>query len=1562
MARLNPIQESNFIEKEFREYLKDTFNFKDKDYQSQFIQELDRQSLYKGPYLNVCLPFVSTKSLNELIEDGKVSPLFRKLSDINLNQKLYKHQEQSIDKICNGKNVVITTGTGSGKTESFLYPVLNTILKDIEKGNNGPGIRAILLYPMNALVNDQIDRVRKILTGFPDIRYGFFTGETEERSSEKLKRKMSELAGVSIPENEILSREEIRNNPPHLLFTNYSMLEYLLIRPNDFKIFTPDYLKNWKFVILDEAHTYNGALGIEVSLLLRRLTGLSEKKPQFLLTSATLGKKGRDEKEIIEFAEALTSSKFDPDDIIFATRKNLDSNSIMYIVEPMVYSKIDESLDDIDEIRQILTQYIDIEGLELPEMLYEFLVRDKNVHDLYNCLSLKNYTFSEAMHLLAINNFKKDEDLIALIHLINIARKDFKSLYDIKYHTFIRTLSGAFITLKPKKYMRLSTHYYINDLHAFELGNCRYCNVPYVFGKERDGYLYQNNDIDIYENYGDNENIGVDYYLLSDAIDEENINKDICEEHILCGNCGFVYNPANKNAKKCDCANEFKIKVFKVKSITSKNNISECPCCGHRAALNGIVRSVNLGKDEATAILAQILYKAIDDNELEDCETKNTLSFSLNSVKQNKPKKEYIKQFIAFSDSRQQASFFASFFESNHYRFLRKKLIWEVIKKNNYEDIKFNVLVSKLEKIIQEKELFPDSSIDANQQAWVTALSELLNLDGKYGAEGLGLFYFALDVDSILDRIGEGSIDAEFGQYHINKEDLSNVLNVIFNIFRTSTAIDYTSSGLTPNERQDYLGYRRFENYIKLQKNKLLSSKLDNEENFKKDGNIRSLLPVSETKNNMTVDYIIKTFSCDRSKAIEIIELLFRVIGEEGGLFEKSSKSNDTVYQISASNYILKNYKESKFYKCDKCGTLTPYNVHNICTTKDCDGLLHECNPDEVLKANYYRKEYLTKKIERISVKEHTAQLKVATAKEYQKDFKAKKINILSCSTTFEMGVDIGGLETVFMRNVPPTPANYVQRAGRAGRRDDSSAFVLTFCGNTSHDYTYFDAPEKMISGEIKPPKFKITNEKIILRHLLATSFGMFFRQNEYFFNNLETLICEGGIEKFKEYLESKPVRLNEFINTKILDKETYSTYSDYKWLNALKENGDYLANFEKSITDLISQFERAKEEAKDNDDLKQANYYKDQIQKLKQEKVIQNLSKYNVIPKYGFPVDVVELQIWSDGKIDHKYDLSRDLSIAISEYAPESEIIVDKAKYTSRYISLPKTGDFTRYYYFTCPNCERDNISEIKSDLKECKYCGLEYAEPINNYFIEPIYGFKTGFNKESSTKKPKKTYAGTTSYIGNGKADNNKLTMGDNEYLAIETSSDDELLVMNKNPFFMCDRCGYSEILKGKEHFLSLPSQHLDYKGKSCPSDSIHPIALGHKFKTDVAKLSIKGLNNKSKALSFLYSLLEGISQAFNIERKDIDGIIVRNKYNDYDLIIYDNVPGGAGHVKRIMDKRMLLETFELALQKVKQKCCDEEASCYNCLRNYNNQAFHKLLKRKYAIEVLNDILSNI
>ena len=277
----------------YKEYLKSTFRFGNDQLQELFEEQLKQEELYKGPYVDLNLPFKRGKSLNDLIDEGIVCKSFRRLGDMNFERPLYSHQEEAIRKIGSGRGAIITTGTGSGKTECFLYPILNELMSELENNNREIGIRAIFLYPMNALVNDQMDRVRQILSKCPDITYGFFTGDTPEKATEKFRREYAENNAADIPENEILSREEIRSNPPHILFTNYSMLEYLLIRPNDYAIFTAERLRNWKFVVMDEAHTYHGSLGIELSMLMRRLTGLADRKPRFILTSATLGQQGK---------------------------------------------------------------------------------------------------------------------------------------------------------------------------------------------------------------------------------------------------------------------------------------------------------------------------------------------------------------------------------------------------------------------------------------------------------------------------------------------------------------------------------------------------------------------------------------------------------------------------------------------------------------------------------------------------------------------------------------------------------------------------------------------------------------------------------------------------------------------------------------------------------------------------------------------------------------------------------------------------------------------------------------------------------------------------------------------------------------------------------------------------------------------------------------------------------------------------------------------------------------------------------------------------------------------
>lgn len=1564
MKKLNPIERSQYIDSKYKEYLKSSFEFGKSHLQKLFVEQLEKEKLFKGPYVDLSFPFQRGKNIESLIEEGVVCKSFKRLDDINFTRPLYSHQEESIRTIGKGHSAIITTGTGSGKTESFLYPILNDLLFDVEKGNKEVGVRAIFLYPMNALVNDQIDRIRKILMHCPEITFGFFTGDTPEKATANTRKKLGEENDVVIPDNELVSREEIRENPPHLLFTNYSMLEYLLIRPNDYAIFEEQRLQNWKYVVLDEAHTYNGSLGIELSLLLRRLTGLAPKRPQFILTSATLGQQGKSEADIIKFATSLTSAEYEIGDIIFSKRIPLQE-AASYRVEGSDYQIIKDNMESVDEVKKVVGKYYSTNASNVREVLFDLLARDENVHALSTLLKAGSKDFNVLYNELY--EYMSKEELIALIYIINAAEKDGIGLFDLKYHSFVRPLSGAYITYGKESKLSLTKTNEIDGMKAFEVGNCRYCNSPYIIGKiqrredDQMDYLLQNKEIDIYENYGNDQYVKIDYFLLENAVNEEEVDKEILEEYSVCAKCGEIHAAGNLNAKKCKCGDEHRFVAYRVMQEKANeedsiyNNIAQCPCCGHKGK-SGVVKALNMGKDEGTALIAQMLYEAIDEG---DQETKQVKKISLKPMSKviGTSKEEKVKQYLAFSDSRQQASFAAVFFDANHVRMLRKRLIWEMIVQNGYKDMGVDELASYLTESIKTKDLF-QNDMGSHKNAWAAILVDLLRVDGAYDGEGLGLYYFDLDIHEILNEFSDEDIEAAFAQYNckMNKEELNILMQVVLGVFKVTPAINYVKSTLTPEEKKDILEYRRFNNYVMFNCPKTTQG-------------VRSFLPVKGDE-NMVVRYVKNVFGCSSEDAKNTLEMVFSLLvqaSEAAGsekILHKHEKKD--AYQIDASRYVIKNYKTSKFYQCSKCGRLTPYNLRGKCTQDKCTGSLSEVNPDEVLATNFYRVQYKEKKIESIVIQEHTAQLERKQAKEYQIDFKNKKINILSCSTTFEMGIDIGGLETVFMRNVPPTPANYVQRAGRAGRRKDSAAYILTYCGTGSHDYTYFSEPEKMISGVINPPCFNVLNKKIIVRHLMATSLGYFFRLNPEMFKSLEALVINGGTEAFKQYMLSHPEDLNNYINKKIIPEAQYDEYRNFKWIDEMGGEDEKMSHFVESILEMIKEYEKAKELAVKEDRGSDSDYYKKQIENLKKQDVLESLSKYCVIPKYGFPVDVVDLQVYENGVPINKYAMSRDLKVAISEYAPDSEVIVDKNKYTSKYITLKKNSQFTKNWFVTCPTCKKTNIFLSMSDNTKCKYCGQDVGTEAAEYYIEPSNGFKSGETKESTRLKPKRSYAGEVTYVGGGKTDEKRLVIGNT--MGVETSSDDELLVMNKSGFYMCPECGYSDIVKHGPKTPQTLKTHKNFKQYDCANDTLEYIRLGHKFETDVARFTIPMLDSVDKvsfpqALSFLYAFLEGVSIALGIERTDIDGVLELNlDMQSYDILLYDNVPGGAGHVKRLLSKEAIVSSLKAGLDKVSKECCDENTSCYNCLRNYYNQSYHNKLVRKLAMDVIKRLLFEI
>ncbi len=1593
----NQIEQTEFIKAKFSRYLRSSFDIRDNTYKSLYSQRLDEleSRLYKGPYLASSLPFEQSKTLNELIEEGLLEKEFEKIGGkdpekedyLDFNRPCYAHQIKAFERIHDGHNMVVTTGTGSGKTECFMFPIINELIKEHNEGNVSPGVRAIFLFPLNALVYDQIDRLRGLLQNYEDLRFGFYTGRTPEDEKSTEGRKQLGLYRKKYGEpvkNEVLTREKMRANPPQILFTNYSMLEYLLIRPTDQSLISAEALKNLRFIVLDEAHIYRGALGIEISLLLRRLQGTANKNPQFILTSATLGRGKEDLPQIIDFASKLTSASFENQDVIFGIRHS-HTEPQEYEIAPGDYVGMLENIDTPKELQSICEKYrpYNVE-LSVKVNLYELLIRDSHTKELYH-LTKNVGAFVEVMR----NMYGFDvKSLTALVELVTKAlSNDSKypmKLYDIKYHMFMKAPDGAFITIGKNKDLSLVTVNQISGFKAFKIGICSNCKVPYIMGITDNNVLCIDDEIDIDESYADKAK-RLEYYLIADCLtDEEKQDLDNdpkFEKYYICARCGYLRKAKSAiTTADCEHFDEYRTALYKFVGKDDlemddedviTNNIHRCPICDYKANNGGVIMGFHVGKDRATTLIAQILYESME----YPVKKEKASEFSLFEKEDRIVKLR--KQFLAFSDSRQQAAFFSKFLNANNDRFLKKSLMWYLLKENNHNKISYLSLVSQLDDLFRKRLHYTDE--EAIKHAKATALWELLLVDGRNSGEGIGLFAFKLNLNRghyIQDEELENALKS-WGFDNVTAKQFRDITSQVLTIFRVSPSIDYEALATDDiEEKKELLGYRQRSVYISMQEGK--KSKEEKPLYYP----VRSFLPVEDddTKKssvNNVVKYVKKALGYDTQKAKDFLRILFRLAVDEGVLISNSNPEYANTYLIKATDYDLYSYKNLQFYKCKKCNKLTLYNINGKCTEADCDGTLEECDVDSdiLYSNNYYRNEYINRPIEKLVCREHTAQMNADEAKSIQDDFKSDtgKINFISCSTTFEMGIDLGGLNTVFMRNVPPMPSNYAQRAGRAGRRAETSAFILTFCGTSSHDYTYFTEPQEMIRGLVKPPYFVIDNDKILMRHISATALSLYFREPEYQadFDSVEHFLDEDVTTKFLSFIKSRPEKLGITIDKYLLKTpDLLEKYGGFKWIDFLDMSESALLSMRDGLKSLIALYKEARDYAADQHQWSLCKSYDEALRRLNtRNSLITYFTKYNVIPGYGFPVDNVELYIYDYAKQDmnDEYNLSRDLSLAISEYAPGSEVIVNERKYTSRYLFLPHIFySLPTTYYCECGKCHTINTSPDKNYFVpgcKCKYCdtALDTSGTKVKSFITPIYGFVADRkNKDTKRMKPFKTYASDIYYIGDNLSTSEEL----NNVIEVTEHRNEELLVLNESNFFFCPACGYTN-LDRRNMLPTKRVQHKEYRGKDCSAcgNTLNLIHLGHSYKTDIIRVGFNNISemfDQDTAVSVLFALLEGISMTYNIERNDIGGLVYSvNPAKPYDLILFDTVSGGAGHVKRLKDNQSLLEVLKNSLKKVSQNCCEEDTSCYNCLRTYNNQRLHKHIKRGLAKTALESII---
>ena len=659
------------------------------------------------------------------------------------------------------------------------------------------------------------------------------------------------------------------------------------------------------------------------------------------------------------------------------------------------------------------------------------------------------------------------------------------------------------------------------------------------------------------------------------------------------------------------------------------------------------------------------------------------------------------------------------------------------------------------------------------------------------------------------------------------------------------------------------------------------------------------------------------------------------------------------------------------WWQCNRCKSVTLHNLRGVCPTYRCDGYLEACDPPAAFSGNHYRQLYLGINPIRMSVEEHTAQLTGDAAARLQEKFVQGEVNVLSCSTTFELGVDVGELEAVLLRNVPPETANYIQRAGRAGRRTDATAFALTFCQRRSHDLTHFQEPERMISGRVQPPYFELLNEKIIRRHVHAVALGMFFRQHPELFGSVESFFFaiddqnSAGPEQLQAFLEQYPTLLQEALH-RIVPSDLQATLDiqGWGWLSELfdqQEGRLHLAAVE--VRTDVETLKAVRQELIAAD--KPSDHIREVINTIRKRPLIEYLANRNILPKYGFPVDVVALEILHRGEAARNLELQRDLRIAISEYAPESEVVAGGRLWVSHGLKrLPQLA-WPRYRYGICKGCGHYQrvLAEAEELPRQCGACGNVLEKP--GIFIEPKFGFQAPSSQPGipGESRPERTYTSRVFFAEKEAGQEETFRLERNGFL-IEGfyARHGKLAVINRAGFKICSLCGFA--IRASQ---STPRQHQTAWGRPC-TGTLTFSDLGHEFLSDIFELHIQGYpsGDESFWLSLLYALLEGASAALSVRRQDLDGCLYpyAGRSQAPALVLFDDVPGGAGHVHRLGQN--LEVVLQIARDRVSGQCgCGGgpngpgDTSCYGCLRNYRNQFCHDRLRRGDALRFLQRLL---
>jgi len=1633
-------------------------------------------------------PGVLPTGLAKLVEHGVAVDRF----------PLYAHQEQALlAAFSNKPNVIVATGTGSGKTEAFLLPILADILHEARswpKPHGSPehgqydeptrqwlharrhesrpaALRAIILYPMNALVNDQLARLRRILArgDSPDwqrqnlngnvIHFGMYTGLTKQAGplgdasrrtalEKYLKRVKEEWGDLSDklrdsgawpqPDGtEMLCRWDMQQAPPDIMVTNYSMLEYMLVRPIESPIFTAtrEWLTNTEGVrltfVLDEAHMYTGARGTEVAHLVRRLRerlGVAGDPERFraIATSASIPNDPAAESHLLSFASDLFDvNRKDFSVLRVPSRSGIPPSAPSELSHASAFAEFHRSFDVQDPWPAIkaLAKNLgagELDGAQDSQVaLFGLLENDPEV-DWLRTRTARNAAMLDALAeecWPGLDLSVKETAIAGILTAGSYARPapspDIPPLLSTRMHGFFRGIAGLWACLNPncpavpqefaggnRPIGKLYTDprpWCSCGARVLELFSCRKCGLLFVGGVP--------------------DTIRGSLWPWAD--DLEGTRQDLAHYQIFGveppGSSNGGATRSTRTTLSCDPTNAHARYSFEVAPTTDRNTgqvrspfPEQCPRCGNYRVPG------DFGPNTREII--------------EPLRTRGPKTFSLivGEAFRVQPRSSdgsppnHGRKALLFTDSRMEAAQLAGDIRRDHLDDLFRQMLLAAL--YQCDQCEGSGVLQKLTTYrIGDEPVQETAPCDAcNERGVVRSLRRLpyMTLRGRvvdleirtgvdptngsipnfyqewdaYSPDAYDLAELHFDVaarreisedEFALEPLGLASWSVELPLETGNFEGLSEaesqaLIRIVARILASENVLlrpqphrpwEWPTDLVREHERAELFkdwrsGTRIVPFSLRSQRRKLgryiqsLSRRLHSLGRIKDPERwVREL----ETKLWQAMDQykIIEPAGARRSDGKQPWGL--RLDRFELGLL------NGQVHRCRSCRYIM---SEVVLDVCRRCGQLTE-------------------QIDEAEVCNFYRRAALYGIGNEgfddpypLRCVEHSAQIPGAEARDIERWFqdfyreeeyaRDRRVDVLSVTTTMELGIDIGSILSVGLRNMPPTVANYQQRAGRAGRRGSSLATVLTYAQPRSHDQYYFNRPPQIVSSPPRIPALHMHNRVIAQRHVrslvLQAYFENLFSTPQYgglfgAWGTISDLVNAGTRAPIADFIQRQKTSL---VGRAELIVDSVFRSKVGPWIDQLP-------------SEVLSAIQKADP----------------------RDEILPVLVGKGLLPKYAFPVDVVSLSIPRFGSVDWEEDareiesgtMLRDLKIAISEYAPGSEVVRGTFPETYVYRSAGVCDAFSRTpdysatgFMVECNDCAGLRIVASTAAMPStCEECGSSDLLVLP-YLIPPgftVDAAEPGAGRQRYERAGRETsgYVGSARLMLGGSVFNrgSSNAFAKPLYSAVSVG---ELFLCNKGPdrdfpgFLICPTCGRAVESSDPERH-AYPADVPPHTGRNrgpragdpCPTRSVtNQVVLGHCFPSEVILLGVDlppdldapfvSPSGRAAWYSFGTVITNAAALVLQIDSSELkvgvravrrpDGRILG------EVFIYDDVPGGAGYARAIDEN--LQTIMEQALRSA--AACnnpDCAGACYHCLLEYGNQRIHQLLDRRLAASLL-------